>query len=62
MVVSQFEIMTYLIAIIAGIIGATLGWFVAAALALMIGQMLEVSHFEGAFGMTAVLGIGPIGG
>ncbi len=54
--------MTYLIAVIAGIIGAALGWIVAAALALLIGNLLEVSNFEGGLGMLAVLGFGPIGG
>ncbi len=54
--------MTYLIAVIAGILGAALGWIAAAALALLIGDLLEVSNFEGGLGMLAVLGIGPIGG
>ncbi len=54
--------MTYFIAIVVGIIGAALGWIVAAVLALLIGDLLEVSNFEGGLGMLAVLGIGPIGG
>ncbi len=54
--------MTHLIAIIAGIVGAALGWVVAAALALLIGDLFDVSNFEGGLGMLAVLGIGPIGG
>ncbi|MBL8566398.1 MAG: hypothetical protein JNM89_11840 [Hyphomicrobiaceae bacterium] len=54
--------MNYVLAIIAGLIGAVLGWVAAAALAIGVGSMLGASNFEGALGMQAVFGIGPIGG
>jgi hypothetical protein len=54
--------MTYILALIAGLVGAALGWFAAAAAALVISGLLGVSDFEGARGMTAIFGIGPIGG
>lgn len=54
--------MTYLIAIITGVIGAAFGWAVAAVLTVLIGELLDVSNFEGRLGMLAFLGIGPIGG
>jgi hypothetical protein len=54
--------MTYLIAFIAGIVGAVFGWAAAAALTLLIAGYLGVSDFEGQRAMGAIFGIGPIGG
>ncbi len=54
--------MTYVLATVAGIIGAALGWVAAAALAIGLGGIFGESDFEGALGMQAVFGIGPIGG
>ena len=54
--------MTYLLALIGGIVGAALGWVVAAAATMVIGGYLGVSNFEGGRAMLAVWGIGPIGG
>ncbi len=54
--------MTYLLALIAGLVGAALGWIAAAAATLLIGGYMGVSDFEGGRGMLAVWGIGPIGG
>ncbi|KAB2920839.1 MAG: hypothetical protein F9K29_00795 [Hyphomicrobiaceae bacterium] len=54
--------MTYVLATLAGAIGAALGWAAAAALALLIGTFVGASNFEGALGMFAVWAIGPAGG
>ncbi|MGD9830876.1 MAG: hypothetical protein AB7E70_06355 [Hyphomicrobiaceae bacterium] len=54
--------MRFVLAVIAGLFGAALGWAVAAGLAIAIGSLLGASNFEGALGMTAVFGIGPLGG
>lgn len=54
--------MTYLLALLAGIAGAALGWFAAAALTIFIGGVIGISDFEGGRGMLAVWGIGPLGG
>ncbi len=53
--------MTYLYAILAGAAGAAIGGIVFAAAAMVIGRMLGWSNFEGAAGMAAVFGFGPIG-
>lgn len=54
--------MTFVLAILAGIVGAALGWTIAAVLAIGVGSLLGMSNFEGALGMQAVFGAGPIGG
>jgi hypothetical protein len=54
--------MTLLLSLLAGILGAAIGWAAAAALALALGGVLGVSDFEGGRAMTAIWGIGPIGG
>jgi MFS family permease len=54
--------MTYLLAILAGIAGAAIGWFASAMAALVLGGMSGMSDFEGGRAMFAFLGIGPIGG
>jgi hypothetical protein len=54
--------MTYVLAIIAGALGAALGWAAAAALTIVLGQLFGASDFEGALALTAVWGVGPIGG
>jgi hypothetical protein len=54
--------MTYLLALIAGIVGAALGWIAAAAATIVLGGYFGISDFEGGRGMIAVWGIGPIGG
>lgn len=54
--------MTYVLAIIAGIVGAAIGWTAAAALAIGVGSLLGMSNFEGALGMQAIFGVGPVGG
>src|SRR5215831_16822250 len=54
--------MRYLGAVVAGMVGATVGWFVTAALAAWIAGLYGMSDFEGERGMFAGLFIGPIGG
>jgi len=54
--------MTYVLALVAGIVGSALGWIVAAAVTVLIAGQLGMSDFEGERGMTAIFGIGPIGG
>jgi MFS family permease len=54
--------MTFLLAMLGGAVGATLGWVIAALLTIWIGGLAGVSDFEGGRGMLAVFGIGPIGG
>jgi hypothetical protein len=54
--------MTYILAALAGLIGAAAGWFVAAMATIVVGGWLGVSDFEGSRGMLAVWGIGPLGG
>ena len=54
--------MTYLKAILAGIIGAALGWGLSAMVAAKAAEMLGMSNFEGAIGFFAFFGVGPIGG
>jgi hypothetical protein len=54
--------MTYLFAILAGAVGAAIGWFASGMAAVAIGGLLGMSDFEGGRGMFAFFGIGPIGG
>ncbi len=52
--------MTWLVAIIAGIVGAALGWALAFGITLAIGTLARGSDFEMA--MLAMWAVGPIGG
>jgi hypothetical protein len=54
--------MTYLLAVIAGMAAAVIGWFVTGALAAWIAGWFGMSDFEGGRGMFAFLFVGPIGG
>jgi hypothetical protein len=54
--------MTNLIAILGGLLGAVVGWIVAAAITLGVGGHYGLTDFEGARAMTAIFGIGPMGG
>jgi hypothetical protein len=54
--------MTLLLSLLAGIAGAAIGWVAAAALTMLLGGLFGVSDFEGARGMLAIWGIGPLGG
>ena len=54
--------MTLLLSLLAGIVGAAIGWIGAAALTMALGGLFGVSDFEGGRGMLAIWGIGPLGG
>ena len=54
--------MIYVLAALAGMIAAVVGWLVVGAITLWIAGLCGVSDFEGGRGMLAFLGIGPIGG
>jgi hypothetical protein len=54
--------MIYILAFLAGVIGAGAGFFLAAALGSVLAGALGVSSFEGAAGYLAVFGFGPVGG
>ena len=54
--------MTYVLALIAGIVGAAIGWFATAALAGWIAGAMGMSDFEGQRGMFAFFVVGPLGG
>jgi hypothetical protein len=54
--------MIYLKAGVAGVLAAVMGYGITAVLTVWIAGLYGVSDFEGARGMLAFLGIGPIGG
>jgi len=54
--------MLYILAGVAGIVGAVIGWLVTAALAAWIAGAFGMSDFEGARSMFAAFVVGPIGG
>lgn len=45
-----------------GCLGAIAGWIAAAAATLLLGGLFGLTEFEGQRSMTAVFGIGPLGG
>ncbi len=54
--------MTALKLLFGALVGALLGWVAAAAATLLLGGMFGLTEFEGQRSMTAVFGIGPMGG
>lgn len=52
----------YVVAIVAGIIGAVVGWFVTAGIAAWVAGLFGMSDFEGGRGMFAAFVVGPVGG
>ena len=50
------------ITLLGGLAGAIVGWVAAAAATLLLGGYFGLTEFEGERSMTAVFGIGPIGG
>jgi hypothetical protein len=54
--------MTYVLALLAGIVGAALGFAAGAAVAAALAPALGISSFEGASGYFAIFIGGPIGG
>lgn len=54
--------MTFILALLAGIVGAVAGFFLAATGAAMFAPFLGISSFEGEAGYFAVFLVGPLGG
>ena len=54
--------MIYLLAVIAGLIAAVIGWFISGVIAVWIAGLYGMSDFEGGRGMFAFLFVGPLGG
>lgn len=54
--------MLYVLAVLAGIVAAVIGWFLTGAVAAWIAGRLGMSDFEGARGMFAFFAVGPLGG
>lgn len=54
--------MKALITLLGGLAGAVVGWVVAAAATIAFGGYFGLMEFEGQRSMTAVFGIGPVGG
>ncbi len=54
--------MIWLLAILLGIVAAAVGWAITAVLAAWLAGLAGMTDFEGARGMFAVFGAGPIGG
>lgn len=46
----------------AGLLGFILGWVLASATALIMGELSGVSQAEGAYAMGAIFFVGPAGG
>ena len=54
--------MKLLVTLLGGLGGAIAGWIAAAAATLVFGGAFGLTEFEGERSMTAVFGVGPIGG
>jgi len=54
--------MTYVLALLAGIAGAIIGYAASGSVAAVLANVMGMSNFEGAIGYFAFFGIGPIGG
>ena len=54
--------MIYVLAVIAGIVGAAVGWFITGAVTAWVAGLCGMSDFEGARSTFAFLNIAPIGG
>jgi hypothetical protein len=54
--------MIYVLAVLAAIVAAVVGWFVTGAVAVWIAGLCGMSDFEGGRGMFAFLAVGPVGG
>lgn len=54
--------MTALKLLFGALAGAILGWVAAAAATLLLGGLFGLTEFEGQRSMTAIFGIGPMGG
>jgi hypothetical protein len=58
----SLHFMNYALAILAGMLGALLGWLLTGALAAWVAGLFGMSDFEGGRGMFAFLAVGPLGG
>lgn len=54
--------MLYVLAVIAGIIAAAVGWFITAAVGAWVAGLCGMSDCEGGRGMFAAFVVGPVGG
>lgn len=54
--------MKALVVLLSGLVGAIVGWIAAAAATILFGGYFGLTEFEGQRSMTAVFGIGPMGG
>lgn len=54
--------MNILVAVLSGLAGAIIGWVAVAALTIALGGYAGLTDFEGQRSMTAIFGIGPLGG
>lgn len=54
--------MVYLLAAVAGVVGAVVGYVVTGVVAVVLAGWYGMSDFEGARGMFAFLGVAPLGG
>jgi ABC-type antimicrobial peptide transport system permease subunit len=54
--------MKALVVLLGGIAGAIVGWVAAAAATMLLGGCFGLDEFEGEKSMTAIFGMGPMGG
>ncbi|WP_072396341.1 hypothetical protein [Hyphomicrobium sp. CS1GBMeth3] len=54
--------MRAVIVLVAGLLGTVAGWVIAACATIAFGGAFGLTEFEGERSMTAVFGIGPVGG
>lgn len=54
--------MKALVVLLGGLAGAIVGWVAAAAATIALGGAFGLTEFEGERSMTAIFGIGPMGG
>ena len=50
------------VVLLGGLAGAIVGWIAAAVAMMLLGGYFGLTEFEGEKSMTAIFGIGPIGG
>jgi hypothetical protein len=55
-------LMKALVVLLGGLAGAIAGWVLAAAATMAFGGAFGLSDFEGERDMTAIFGVGPMGG
>lgn len=50
------------VVLLGGLAGAIVGWVIAAVATMLLGGYFGLTEFEGEKSMTAIFGIGPMGG